>query len=588
MPRCIIQQPFPNDAAMQSFGLRDVPTAHSFAVLPVPELKLVLELPSRQSVFLRNFLDLFRRTPPLPVTSVAAPFWPDVFVSTAFPARAFFQSALYHVFTIVVIWGMSLTWLYRPRQIALHNPLQHATITYYSVSEYLPPLGDLGERPRQEMKGDPERAPQRIISVPRAPDNSRQTIVTPPEIRIHRDVPLPNVVAWTELPVPPPPETNRMRIGVAAMPAPTAVEPPPAVDNARLRMPNLPAPAPVEPSPLLDRSKPLALNMPVPSAIEPPVTLDAPRRKFGDLTVAQLAPQPGAPKLPLPEQRASGATQTPATSTNGAVAPPPAISGRANAATGQLIALSARPVQPTGPIQIPAGRRSGIFAAAPEGRPGAPATPNIPGGGTAASGTATDKVSSGATSGPGGIYIGEPPAGQGPADTAPVDARQILLAHAARQPLADVARQTRPAPSAPDNPKVVDEVFGPKKYYSMILSMPNLTSAGGSWVVRFAELREQQGGGDLRGPVATVKVDPAYPPDLRHAHVEGTVMLYAVIHADGSVGEIRVLHGVDQRLDENARIALSRWRFQPAMKNGNAVDLEAVVQIPFVAERKVY
>jgi TonB family protein len=54
-----------------------------------------------------------------------------------------------------------------------------------------------------------------------------------------------------------------------------------------------------------------------------------------------------------------------------------------------------------------------------------------------------------------------------------------------------------------------------------------------------------------------------------------------VIHRDGSVGEVRVLRGVEERLDQNARLALSRWIFRPGTKNGAAVDLEAVVQIPF-------
>jgi periplasmic protein TonB len=82
-------------------------------------------------------------------------------------------------------------------------------------------------------------------------------------------------------------------------------------------------------------------------------------------------------------------------------------------------------------------------------------------------------------------------------------------------------------------------------------------------------------------------VHPAYPTDLMRERVEGTVVLYAVIHTDGSVGAVRVLHGVDERLDSNARVALEKWRFRPGTKNGSAVDIEAVVQIPFVAGRKV-
>ncbi len=121
----------------------------------------------------------------------------------------------------------------------------------------------------------------------------------------------------------------------------------------------------------------------------------------------------------------------------------------------------------------------------------------------------------------------------------------------------------------------------------MTLNMPNLTSAGGSWIVRFAELRETRGG-ELTAPVALTKVDPAYPPDLVRDRIEGTVTVYAVIHSDGSVGELRVLRSVDERLDTNAMTALSHWRFRPGTKNGAPVELEAVVQIPFVLRKLPY
>jgi TonB family protein len=115
--------------------------------------------------------------------------------------------------------------------------------------------------------------------------------------------------------------------------------------------------------------------------------------------------------------------------------------------------------------------------------------------------------------------------------------------------------------------------------------MPNLNSSGGSWVIRFAELSNSRDKGDLAAPVAVQKVDPAYPLELMRRNVQGTVTLYAIIRSDGSVGEVRVLQGVDDRLDAYARAALTHWRFQPATKNGNAVDLEAVVAIPFRVSR---
>jgi TonB family protein len=126
-------------------------------------------------------------------------------------------------------------------------------------------------------------------------------------------------------------------------------------------------------------------------------------------------------------------------------------------------------------------------------------------------------------------------------------------------------------------------IFGDKKFYAMTLNMPNLNSAGGSWVIRFAELNPNpnEAKSDLTAPEATQKVDPAYPLELMRRNVQGTVTLYAVIRHDGSVSDVRVLRGVDDQLDQFARNALARWRFHPAIKNGAPVDLEAVVMIPF-------
>jgi protein TonB len=115
----------------------------------------------------------------------------------------------------------------------------------------------------------------------------------------------------------------------------------------------------------------------------------------------------------------------------------------------------------------------------------------------------------------------------------------------------------------------------------MTLNMPNLNSAGGSWIIRFAESKTDAPKGDLSAPVAVHKVDPAYPLELMRQNVAGTVTLQAVIAADGTVEKVQVLQGVDDRLDHYACEALRHWQFFPATRNGNPVDLDAVVAIPF-------
>jgi periplasmic protein TonB len=116
--------------------------------------------------------------------------------------------------------------------------------------------------------------------------------------------------------------------------------------------------------------------------------------------------------------------------------------------------------------------------------------------------------------------------------------------------------------------------------------VPNLNSAGGSWVMHFAELKQAEKPGELVAPVATQEVDPGYPIELMRQNVQGTVMLSAVIRSDGSVGEVRILRGVDDRLDVYASAALSRWRFRPATRNGDPVAIQTVVMIPFRPMRK--
>jgi len=122
----------------------------------------------------------------------------------------------------------------------------------------------------------------------------------------------------------------------------------------------------------------------------------------------------------------------------------------------------------------------------------------------------------------------------------------------------------------------------------MQIDMPNLNSATGSWVLSFTELLSNSdephlASTDLSGPSPVRKVDPKYPPTLINEHVEGEVVLYAVIRRDGSVDSIQLVRGLDEELDKNAMNALGQWKFRPATRHGEPVELEAIVHIPFHA-----
>ncbi len=539
----------------------------------------LVELDPWHRVFWRNLRDLLLRRRPRPAESSSAPgsFWPDVFVSASIPWSRLRQSFLYHAFVITALWGFSQTYLLRPR-VEIEPVTRHTTLTYYQVSEYLPPVFTASAPAKVALRGEPAYSKQPIISLPENPDNSRQTIVNPaaPKLIPH-SVKLPNLVVATPAPQPPVAGAPRSPSQLTVPWLAAAPVPPPEENTSR-------------------RLSDLNLQGHAPSVVEPPPDLASVERKLGDINVAHAEPQIEAPKLPVPEQRASagggqGAQAVPA--------PPPAsVGGSGLQSAGQLIALGLDPAPAAGPIEVPAGNRRGVFAATPEGKPGAPGLPEIAASGTGPGGTAKGGAAGpghGSSGNPAGIYVGAGPAGSTPAAVAGktpstfAEAQRNVIIAAAR-PAPDIPHET-PGSSSTRTPApgtVEQEVFGPRKYYSMILNTPNLTSVGGSWIVRFAALKQISDQSELTAPVVVHKVDPAYPTSLMLAHVEGMVTLYAIIRADGSVDGVKVLRGVDDTLDENARVALSHWQFRPATRQGKAVDLEALIQIPFAARKQPF
>ena len=139
------------------------------------------------------------------------------------------------------------------------------------------------------------------------------------------------------------------------------------------------------------------------------------------------------------------------------------------------------------------------------------------------------------------------------------------------------ARQAVRVSSAPD-----PRMYG-RQVYTMAIQIPNLTSYSGSWLVWFATHEPDIGNPDvdLHPPLPLHMVSARYVNSAMEDRVEGKVRLWAVIGKDGHVGEISLLQRLDQRLDQSAQEALGKWLFQPAVRNGVAVDVDAVFEIPF-------
>ena len=556
-------------------------------------LRFVVEPEPWLRIFARNVGDLFRKAPP-PVWVSSAPgeYWPDALVNRPVAWKAKRQSFLGHALVILAIYALNLAWLNQPQILPQTPPNQ--TVVHYEVSEYLPPVNTKKPEPPRRarpQKADPEFAPQEIVVTNENHISTRQTIVQPSALTLKQDTPLPNLIASTGIPGAPVAMNHPMQ--VLPVNVPQIAEPAQPVAQSRLKpllFPPAARPevaAPTE-SPANHRVMP---SLPLESAIVVPPAPDAVTRKPDALQLpAQAPPQVAAPaqeaaashalqSIPLPTAAPQVAPPAPAAASRNlgqlglpmqASAAVPPSSPVANGDTaqektlGQMLVLNAQPVAPNGPVVVPEGNRPGEFAASPSGHAGASARPEIA------------QSSPGKNGSPADIYVSAPPV-KIPGNSMIASA----AGPAARSPL---------TPDKTDLPRDSAEtrIFGTRRHYSMRLSMPNLTSSTGSWSIRFAELNATHGGADLSAPEAISKVDPAYPQDLMHDRVEGTVVLYAVIHADGSVGEVKVLEGFDDRLNENARKALEQWRFRPGTKDGQPVDVEAVVRVPFKVPRREF
>lgn len=524
--------------------------------------------------------------------------WNDVFVERSLPWSRFAQSAVLHGCALALIWALSLAWL-REQKI-LTTPFDKSSLITYSPEEYLPPL-DTGtvEMPKPQT-GDPAFAKQPILSVPREADNHSQTIVAPPDLKLDHDVPMPNIVATAAVaPIVPLNAAASLSNRTPSLDQQVvAPSPEVALDRNRITQAALRSDV-VPPAPDVRRDRTRGLNGPEAAVVEPPPDMTLPTKgRAGPINIAPSQVVAPAPALTLAEQHApygrghGGGSNTLASGAQ-PVAPAPSVAtGGASGAPGRLIALNLHPVAPTGPVAVPPGNRRGSFSAGPNGKAGASGTPASTGSGLADSGSGT-KGHNGSL--PAGLHVGAgsgPMAaverngrasGDGPGDG---DAREMASLTSPNTPATTARRR---AASNISDDKITDadrQVFGDRRPYGTTLNMPNLNSSTGSWVMHFAEMQEEdQKKGELLQPLPTLTSDPGYPLELMRANVHGTVTLYAVIHSDGRVGEIRVLHSADERLDSYAASALARWKFLPALKSGKPIPIEVVVMIPFRAKR---
>jgi TonB family protein len=508
---------------------------------------------SRREEFLSSVRDFFTGPRPAKNAESTGDQLRVEFVEQRLPLRGFLASCVWHV---AAIWLLILPiWGFLPKvEPTLQTP--QVQLTWYTTPEDLPKIllpsssvksGVAVRKPSLAATPAPKPAEgtyhprQTILSVPVRVTHPRQTLIQPkaPPEPPKMAPELPNMVQWTASAPP------KVQLELAASKAAPRIAP--------RETQNAAAPQIMEAS---DSSARLDL-----------LSTQAPK---------QLA-------MPLSPSEAVAAKRR-ATNASKLDAPDIRDASESGANVRQLIALSATPALAAPKVSVPAGNLAARIAISPEGKKSAAA-----GGASDGKAAIADSAMRGGGKLPAAISIS---GGIPRANTAGIHPgnfrRDLGLTPFSRTEV----QSLRPSASARIDVAKIDPslppetVFSGRQVYTMDISMPNVTSASGSWILNFAELDT---GDDtpihrmalLSGPEPLVKVDPKYPPDMVREHVQGEVVLYAIIRKNGTVDSIRVMRSVEPELDRDAASALAQWKFRPGTRAGVPVDIEAVVHIPF-------
>jgi len=485
----------------------------------------------------------------------------DCRIQRRMPYRALLAAGLWHVILFILPWPQF------PAALKRNSPFDNTELTWSGPIEDLPLLN----LPKQARKSTSAKATetdppteatdayhprQRIFTDPARPTHPRQTLVNTAEPQEPPKF-LPSLPNMVQLAAPAGPARPRLEISEQAL--------------AKLH-PKI--------------KKPVATTE-MPSPDVPNVETHP-----AEINLAAATDAPARPKL---EINAGAVPRVAEHTQQGEVVRAPDITAANASASGgpsaTIIALSATPAPPAPVVEVPKGNLAARVAISPEDK----------GSGTAGgSGNSSNTSASGSGSGgdaAGKSYIGISISGGNPKPNAGVSGlggtgKLILPKTQAgyKRPDPNMAVEDPPERTGPPNFASLppgappEKIFSTQHVYAMNVNMPNLVSMTGSWIIHFSELHlpgSARTNSEVVPPGPLRKIDPKYTQDMINEHIEGEMILYGVIRQDGSVDSVQIVRGLDKQLDANAATAFSQWKFQPAMKDGQPVALEAIVHIPF-------
>ena len=88
-------------------------------------------------------------------------------------------------------------------------------------------------------------------------------------------------------------------------------------------------------------------------------------------------------------------------------------------------------------------------------------------------------------------------------------------------------------------------------------------------------------GKGLTPPRVIFHKDPNFSEQARRAKYSGTAMLSLTVDQNGESRNVRIVRPLGMGLDQNAVETISTWRFDPARKDGEPVEMRLMVEVDF-------
>jgi hypothetical protein len=116
--------------------------------------------------------------------------------------------------------------------------------------------------------------------------------------------------------------------------------------------------------------------------------------------------------------------------------------------------------------------------------------------------------------------------------------------------------------------------------YTFVVPIENFPAYSGDWIIWFAERDPKPGNAPLvRAPLPYRKMELVKPPGAR---TEQRVQLAGILKQDGRLDGLQPVSRVSAAIAAAALEDLASWEFKPASRDNLPVDVDVVIEVPFL------